>query len=208
MSGRLSMTEPVLLVDHVSAHGPTVTHVRGTMLVNSRENLRELELYDNYVAKLPSNVRDQLLQTLASSWVPVDLAMIHYQTLDELMLDAAQITRMGERTAERVLDTFLGSALRIARDMGADSYWMLLKQNARIFERMYQGGRVVVMQTGPKDVLIENHGLPMATSRYFRTAFHAYMAAIGRAFVRVSFIKLVRPRVAHPHTIAVAGSWV
>jgi hypothetical protein len=208
MSSRASMAEPEIVVDHLSTHGPTVTHMRGTMLVNSRENLRELGLFERYVTKLPEAACEQLQQVLATNWVPVELALAHYLALDELMLDPQQIAEMGARSAERVKDTFMGAALRIARDAGADTYWMLLKQNPRIFDRMYQGGRVLVLQTGPKDVILENHGLPMASSRFFRGAYLAYMEAIGRAFAKVSFIKLVRPRNAHPHSIAVAGSWV
>jgi hypothetical protein len=205
---RASLAEPTVVVEHVSSSGPNVTHVRGTLIVGSWENLREIGLHERYEAMLPASHRDALLYAIASSWIPIDVALVHYHTCDLLELDHAQITRIGELTARRIIDTFLGRALRIAREAGASAYWQLLRNNERIYDRMYQGGGVTVLQTGPKDVWLENTGQPLAGCRYWRNSYLAYMEALGNAFAKVAFVKLVRPRSQSTHAIAVAGSWV
>lgn len=207
-TARLSLLPPQVVVEHTSSAGPVVTHVRGTLIAGSRDNLRDIGVYDQYVEELPSSLRERLLYAIPTSWVPIEDALAHYNTCELLKLDSTQIARLGELTASRVIDTFLGKALRMAQNAGADSFWLLIKQNDRIYDRMYQGGGVRVLKTGPKDLIVENHGMPLAECRYWRMAYVAYMEALGRAFAKVSFIKLVRPSVNDPHRIAVAGSWV
>jgi hypothetical protein len=207
-SGRASLVEPETVVEYVSALGPRVTHVRGTLLAGSQATLRELGVYERYQELLPLEVRETLLCVLASSWVPIEAAVAHYETCDALTLDQAQIKLAGERMASRIVETFAGAALRTARSLGADSFWLVLQQNDRFYDRLYQGGGVNVLQTGPKDVILENHGQPLAAIRYWRASYLAYMEALGKAFTNISYVKLVHPRTPGPHSIAVAGSWV
>ncbi|HEY6878045.1 MAG TPA: hypothetical protein VI299_08490 [Polyangiales bacterium] len=209
MSGpTLRTTSPKVVVEHVSTFGPAVTHVRGSLIVGSLENMREIGASARYESLLPANMRDAILYALATSWVPIDVACAHYRTCDQLDLTQEQLTRIGELTANRIIDTFMGRAMRASRNAGAETYWALMKQTPRIYDRMYQGGGVTVLQTGPKDMLIENTGQPLAEFRYWRSTYVTYTEAMGKAFTKVAYVKLARPRVYHTHTIAVAGSWV
>lgn len=209
MSGaRASLVAPQTILEHVSAQGPNVTHVRGMLLVTGRDNLRELGVFEQYERLLPHSQRDAVLYALASSWVPIEVALVHYRTCDQLELDAVQIARLGELSAARMIDTFFGRALKLSRELGADSYWQLLAQHGRVYDRMYQGGGVTVLQTGPKDMWLENHGQPLVSCRFWRSLYLAYMASIGRAFAKASYVNLVRPRTPSPHAIAITGSWV
>jgi hypothetical protein len=207
MSGaRASLIAPQTIVEHVSAHGPTVTHVRGMLLVTGRENLRELGVYEQYERLLPSSHRDAIAYTLASSWVPIEVALAHYHTCDQLELDPVQITRLGELSGARMIDTFFGRALKVAHELGAESYWKLLQQNNRVYDRMYQGGGVIVKRIGLKDMWHENTGQPLVSCRFWRSLYLAYMQSIGRAFAKASYVKLARAR--SPDAIAITGSWV
>jgi hypothetical protein len=209
MSGaRASLVAPQTIVEHVSAQGPNVTHVRGMLIVSGRENLRELGLLEHYERLLPQSHREAVLYALASSWVPIEVALVHYRTCDQLELNAAQITRLGELSAARMIDTFFGRALKLAHELGAESYWKLLEQNDRVYDRMYQGGGVSVLQIGPKDMWLENTGQPLAGCRFWRALYLAYMESIGRAFAKAAYVRLARPRTQSPHAIAVTGSWV
>lgn len=205
---RPSLFEPVVVLEHVSESGPTATHARGTLISGSQQNLRELGVYEQYLELLPRSAREKLTCVLAASWIPIELALTHYQTCEALQLETEQVRRVGELTAARMVKTFAGAAMRVVRSAGADSYWLLLKNNDRFYDRLYQGGGVTLLQTGPKDLVLENHGQPLAACRFWRTAYLAYMEAFGRAFAKVSFVKLVHPRIPGPHSIAVAGSWV
>jgi len=197
-----------IIVDYTSPAGPEVTHMRGALLVNSLDNLKALGVYERYVELLPRAHREVIPYTLAASWIPIELAMAHYDTCDALTLDEPQLVRMGELMAARVADTYLGSALRISRNAGMESLWAAIKQNHRLLERMYQGGGMCVMKTGPKDLILENTGLPIVASRYWRTVYTHYMRAVGDMFTKVTYVRLVRPRVAHPRSIAISASWV
>jgi hypothetical protein len=86
--------------------------------------------------------------------------------------------------------------------------WTILKQNDRLWDRMYQGGGVTVIKAGPKDLILENHGISLAESRHFRAAYRAYWVALGRLSAKSVYVKLIAPREPHPHRIAFAGSWV
>ena len=197
-----------IVVDHVSSEGPTVTHMRGLMLVSSLANLRAAGFFPRYLDNLPPMHREGILYAIASSWVPIELVLAHYQTIDRLNLDQAQVRQLGELMARKVSESILSFALRTLRDAGVETIWKLLGQQDRIWDRMYQGGGVTVLKTGPKDVVLENHGLPLLESRYFRAAHVEYLRAVSSMFTKVVFTKQVRARVPHPHRIAIAGSWV
>jgi hypothetical protein len=182
--------------------------MRGTMLVSSIENLRLLGHYERYLSLLPVQHSDTLVYAIATSWVPMEVALAHYAACDALELEEPERQRLGELMAERVASTFLAAMLRGSRSVGVDGFWFALGQNDRLYDRMYQGGGVRVIQTGPKDATLENHGLPLVQSRHFRSAYVAYMAALVRLFAKIAYVQQVHPSQPHPHSIAVAGSWV
>jgi hypothetical protein len=203
-----SAFEVEVVLDYTSALGPNVTHMRGTLLVNSLDNLRAIGMYDRYLEVLPASHREVIPYTIAASWIPIDIAMLHYETCDAMGLSEDQLEKMGALMASRVAETFLAAIMRTTRNAGVESFWTALKQNHRLLERMYQGGAMAVLKTGPKDLILENMGLPIVASRYWRRVYVYYMKAIGDMFTKVTYVKLVRPRVAHPHSIAIACSWV
>lgn len=203
-----SVFEVEVVLDYMSPLGPNVTHMRGTLLVNSLDNLRALGLYDRYLDTLAPSHREVIPYTIAASWIPIDIALIHYETCDGMGLSEEELAKMGEMMATRVAETFLSTVLRTTRNAGVESFWAALRQNHRLLERMYQGGGMAVLKTGPKDFILENSGLPVVTSQYWRRVYVYYMKAISDMFTKVTYVKLVRPRVAHPHSIAIACSWV
>jgi len=205
---RSGVFEVEVVLDFTSPCGLNTTHMRGTLLVNSLDNLRALGLYDRYLALLPASHRDVIPYAIAASWIPIDVALVHYETCDALGLDSAQLRQMGEMMAKRVAETFLATVLRASRNAGVEGIWTALKQNHRLLERMYQGGAMSVLKTGPKDMILENRGLPIVTSRYWRAAYLHYLSGVCSMFTKVGYVKLARPRVPHPHSIAIALSWV
>jgi hypothetical protein len=73
---------------------------------------------------------------------------------------------------------------------------------------VYTGGSCTLLQTGPKDAVLELHGMPMVRSRFFRASHHGYMRALGRLMGNGSYVRVTNPREPHPHSIATAFSWV
>lgn len=201
-------TETVLL-DHVSADGPQVLRVRGTLLVASLNVVRHAGLYDQYTRELPKEYEQTVLYSLASSWLPVEAVLAHYETCERLGLSDALIERNAARVGERLGETFMANLMRSARLVGmSDVSWTVLKQSGRVWDRVFAGGRCQVICTGPKDATLEFTGLPLAQCRYYRVAHLANMRALVGLFTKKGFVRAVRSRHPHPTTIAVGLSWV
>ncbi len=196
------------MVDHVSPHGPNVTHIRGIILTKSIENLVRADLYERYLQELEPELHEPMRFVIAASWVPIELARAHYGACDRLRLSDRAAEELGSLMAASMGSTLFASLLRTVRSTGIDSLWTVLKQNDRLWDRMYQGGGVTVIKLGPKDLILENHGISLAESRHFRAAYRAYWTALGSLVAKAAYVKLVAPREPHPHRIAIAGSWV
>lgn len=194
------------ICDHVSDAGPTVTHVRGTLIASSLQTLRELGHFARYEALLAREYHDSILFSLAMSWVPVEVATAHYQACDALALDRSQLASMGTIVSKRYADSFFGTILRTSRQAGLEGPWLALRSLGRIWDRIYQGGAILVDRTGPKDAYLEKRGLPLAQIPYFRSAFAAWMVAIGELLVRKMHVRFIPAR--DQRSFALAASWV
>jgi hypothetical protein len=61
--------------------------------------------------------------------------------------------------------------VRGARNSGIEAMPSILKQNDRSFARMYKGGRTMVTEYGPKEMVIEDSGNPLLSVRPFRSGY-------------------------------------
>jgi hypothetical protein len=197
-----------VLVDHTSSHGAAVTHMRGMLLVKSVENLRKAGLFERYAVNLTPKLREQIEFTLAASWVSVDICEAHYAACDRLALSESEIERLGEMMGEDIGGTMMSVIIKTTRGAGVESTWAALKQCGRFWDRAYQGGGVTLLQAGPKDSVMEFHGLPLAKSRHWRMGSRAFWLGLSRLTARTAYVKLVRPREPDPNRVAIAGSWV
>jgi hypothetical protein len=201
--------EPIVLVDYMTAGSPLVTAVRGSLGVGVKKLLGDTGHYERYLALLPEENRDTAKFALAASWVPAEQAMMHCETVDALQLDDKEVQQMGQVLGGYILDSLFASVLRAARSAGADAgAWICLKHADRVWNRVYQGGGVSVIQAGPKDAVIEVHGLPFAASPAFRVMHCAFLRGIVMLVARTCVAKVTRAREARDGTLAVALSWV
>lgn len=197
------------MLEYASPEGPTVTHARGMLLVNSINTLKELGVYEQYLETAPPALRAMLTGLIASSWVEVELMQAHY-TLAETLIPytEAQIETHGGAVAARIAETWFGAAIRAARTSGFDPMAFLLQQNDRTFQRMYRGGSCLILEYGPKDMVIEDHGNPLLGARHFRIGYNGYMKALANLFCRKAFVKPVRPLRPGPFSYATRFNWV
>ena len=193
--------------DHRSEAGPYVTHARGTLLASSLETLKQAGHYERYREALPASLHDQVLYVLAHSWVPIELAVAHYEACDALALGAEELDNIGKLVAERLANTFLTTLVRAARDAGIDAPFIALRSQGRIWDRLYMGGGVKILRLGPKDAFGEFYGLPLSQIPYFRQAFCAYYRALAQMFTRRAYVNIVRAVDPQPTTLALRGSW-
>jgi len=168
-----------LLVEHLSAYGPRVLRLRGILLMNAIENLRQWGVYERYLEQLSDGTQDALRSVIASSWVPIETVIEHYRVSDRLDVDPARAAQAGQRMGERIAHTFLGITLRTARGAGLDALGFLLRRNGRTWDRMYQGGGTRLRELGKREMLLEDFGNPAFGFELFRHGYFAYWRALA-----------------------------
>lgn len=179
------------------------------MLIASLRLLKDSGHYPTYETMLPREHRDAMVGALAASWLPIELWKIHFDVVDGLNLTDVQLSRMGAMVGARILDNLFGTLVRTARQAGAEAgIWLGFAQADRIWTRIFQGGGVAVIQTGPKDAIVEVSGLPVVGSRFFRVAFSAFVRGAMMLVAKSCFVKPVAARRPQPDSLAVSVSWV
>jgi hypothetical protein len=169
------------LAEHRSSHGPMVVELRGSLIVSSLETLRELNLFERYLACLPADQHDRVLYVLAASWVPIDIAMAHYGACEAMQLDEAELENIGRHVSKRIMGTFLGTLVKTASALIAPDR-VPLRQYPRLWDRLLRGGGCSVSALGTTDARIESRGVPMFRFRYFRVAYTGLIKGAGSMF--------------------------
>jgi hypothetical protein len=178
-----------LIVDYKSPQGATVSEVRGSLIASSLTTIRERGLFERYVQHLPPTQRDNILYVLAASWVPLDLAMTHYEACDAMGLGDSELDELGNHVAQRIMGTFLGTLVRSARHVATS---IPLGQYSRLWERLLVGGSCSVHMLGMKDARIESRGVPMFRYRYFRSGYLGLVRGASLMFRTAAFTRLRR----------------
>ena len=168
----------------LSPHDPDarpVTAVRNVILQASLTQLRDRGHYPRYAALIAAHTLEQLTaMSVAPGWVPIELALAHYEACDNLMLTREQFAEMGGGVGERVQETVLVSPAKKAREAEYDP-WNATGPLNRMWARLYQGGSVQVVKVGPHDKLLEQRGFVLSQFHYFRQAQVAALKAIHAA---------------------------
>jgi Protein of unknown function (DUF2378) len=183
-----------VLIAHVAQLQP-VTYVRSTILQSSLASLRTRGSFDEWCRLVDPDYRDIIVESLAPTWLPISVGVAHYTACEALMLPQSEQVAMGEVVGDRIQGTFMGTLMRSARAAGMNPM-ILLSQFDRMWARVFQGGSIQLVQTGPKDLDIEVRGLPLVRLPYFRTAFCGVVRA-GIAFSGVRSAH-VKPRIHRP----------
>jgi hypothetical protein len=201
--------DPKVILDYASPRGPLVIGVRGVLVQGTMTHLKSAGLFEEYVARLPEPQRDQIVEALAASWVPVELGVLHFATLDSMKLSERQISTMTEPFGANIFASMFAAFIAATRRAGAEaSIWIGLGQAERVWSRMYDGGGCRVIRVGPKDALLETSGLPFGKSRCFRTSHCAFLRGVLSVATRTCVVKEVPSAGGRPDCVTVAISWV
>jgi hypothetical protein len=191
---------------HDSANGRTVTQVRGSLIVSSLQTLRELNYLDAYLTHLPKKLHDEILFAVASSWLPVELALAHYGACEAMNLASPELEAIGQHVSSRIMGTFLGTLMRSSRDLGASATPLIpLRQYHRLWDRLLMGGGCTVRSSGIKDASIESRGVPMVRYRYFRIAYMGLIRGAGLMFAKAVYTRIGK---ASDTDLTIEASWV
>jgi hypothetical protein len=177
--------------DHPPGRAPTVTEIRSTLIVSSIQSLRSHGRYDQYAGLLGSREREDLLSLIAGTWVPLQLAQVHYGTLERMGLDRAEIEVIGGDVADRVNRSILSTIVRASSEAGMTP-WTLLSHTHRLRDLMWRGSDIAILKLGPKEARFDWASQPLASVPYFVTSFGGYLRAMVGLFCLKAYTRQER----------------
>ncbi len=174
------------------------TQFRSTWLSASLRSLRERNLLASYLEHLPRQHHEAMLQAVVGVWLPIEVAMAHYEACDALALSEKDIVTIGTEASDRAQGTMLGTATKLAAGAGVTP-WTLFAQLQRLWERIWIGGAVGVFSVTPagpdglppsgsgKEAQVEIVGWPCARIPYCRVAMRGVCLGMTELFCRRAF---------------------
>ena len=170
-------SEIVLPLSVPASRVPPATYGRGTLLVSTRRALRARGLEARYLAALSPSVRDQIETAIASSWVPAEYLLAHYNACNALALDRSTIDELGAESGKYVFSFLVKIVVRLSVQAGATP-WTVFVNFKRLLDRTWRGSAIEVTQLGPKEARVVWYGQPCARVPYFRQAWGPFMGAV------------------------------
>jgi hypothetical protein len=181
--------------------------VRSTLIASSIASLRRHSLFDTYQGLLAPQHRDDVLSTVAGIWLPLSTARAHYDACDRLGLSTQEQIRIGTEVSAKIHETFLGTVVRMAKEVGVTP-WVLLTRGNQMYSRLFQGGGGIrVTRYGPKEARADIRGIPLFEVPYFRHGLRGiYQAAVSIFCVQAYVQEIARESTAT--SVALKVSWV
>jgi hypothetical protein len=183
-----------------------VVNVRSTLLIASLASITAAGYADAYFAALPAQYHATLRDAVAGVWLPVDVAMAHYTACSALGLPREALARLGRTVGERTQGTLLGTAVRMAREVGATP-WTVLPQFQRFWNRAYDGGGIAIYKLGPKEARVEVYKTQPLDTTYYRAALCGLAAGVLELFCTRAYVT-ERPGPRAPASAVFRAQWV
>jgi hypothetical protein len=181
--------------------------VRSTLIATSQRAIRTRGLFDRYLGYLEEAERNALETSVAGVWLPMHIAVAHYEACNELGLTHAEQLAIGHEVGDRVHGTFLGMMVRTAKTAGA-SPWTALNYSQKLFDRLFEGGGgICIVKHGPKEATAEIVGVALLRVPYFRNGFRGLYQAGLQLFCEKVYTTEVARR-SSEDVLSVRISWV
>ncbi|HTV18235.1 MAG TPA: hypothetical protein VMG12_06180 [Polyangiaceae bacterium] len=155
---------------------PPVTRVRTTLILSSRRALTERGLFERYCERLSPADRTSLENIIAGRWVSIDAALSHYRAVDALALPTSEQVALGGAVGEQIQSTLMATLLRMAQGLGLTP-WTSVNQYARIWDRLFIGGDLLVEKLGEREAAVTMYNLSLLEVPYFRVALRGLQEA-------------------------------
>jgi hypothetical protein len=163
------------------------TEVRGTLITASLTTVREHGLEARYFSLLdPQNHRD-IREVVPLSWLSMELALSHYQVMEQLYPTPNEQIENGKATAERTQNTYVRTIMRALKSTGrVDPLELLTRLGHATGRSVRGGGAVAAYRTGPKDARVELVGFPFLSVSYARYGWQGmFESTLGLAATRM-----------------------
>ena len=169
---------------------PPVTRVRTTLVLSSRRALTERGLFARYSERLAPADRTILDNIIAGRWVPIDVALSHYRAIEALALPTSEQVALGGAVGNQIQGTLVATLLRMAQGLGLTP-WTGVQQYARIWDRLFLGGDLLVEKIGEREAAVTMYNLSLLEVPYFRVALRGLQESGLSAIYSVSRIHVV-----------------
>ncbi len=183
-----------------------MTHVRGTLIVASRDQMRAVGEYERYLSALAPQANVELVSLIAASWVPIELAMAHFDAIDKLDLETDVIEAATGAVAAKLHGVLLGTVAKAAQASGATPL-SVVRTLGTLWGRTFRGGAVGVKQTAPKEGVVFVVGSPLLASRYHRTGIRVHIQVAADLFSERAFVREQSYKASHQE-LAIRVQWV
>lgn len=157
---------PQILIAH-SEPVTRVSAVRSTLLQGSLAGLKEFGLYERWSDLIAPADRELIVDSIAPTWLPVEVALAHYEACNRMDVDPAQQAMIGAAVGARVQGTLLATAGKLARNVGVTPD-VAARCFGPLWARLFQGGSLQIEQAGPKDLTLEFRQSVLARCAYYR----------------------------------------
>jgi hypothetical protein len=184
-----------------------VTEARSTLIISAIQTMRAQGLYDRYVELISPEFRQEMMSLVAGLWVPCELALEHYRTMDRLGLSRSTIEAIGAEVAERGSKTVLGRGAGLLRRRDDVTPWMMLMGSHRTLDINWKGSDFMVTKEGPQDAIVIWGGQPCASVPYFVISWGGFMKTLAGQFCTKVVHRIVNERCT-PTTIVMSLSWI
>jgi hypothetical protein len=202
----VAVSYPEVLVPH-AGQVASVSQVRSTLLYQSVEALKRHGNYERWLTLVSPHFRDIIVESIAPSWLPVEVAVAHYRACDDLELSPREMLDVGLGVGERLQGTLIQVAVRMARTGGATPALGVICVQ-RIWPRLFIGGSFQAELVGPKDLQLEVRAAVLTRSSYFRGSMIGNLLAAMRVLgLRAPHVKLL-PYDAQRDVYRVHMAWV
>ncbi len=179
-----------ILFPHDPTAGPA-TAVRNVLIQSSLLVLKESGHYARYTKFVDAAALEPLLASFTPGWIPMSLAIAHYEACEALALTPEEFAAVGSRVGKRVQETLLVSLAKKVRDPNFDP-WDATGALQRMWPRLFRGGSLQIVKAGPKEKVLEERGFVLNRYHYYRQCHLAVTRATHTALgSRVAYTKIV-----------------
>jgi hypothetical protein len=181
------------------------TSFRSTWLTSSVRAVRGRGRWDEYLGYLPKEHHDAVANTVAGVWLPVAVAVAHYEACDKLKFTPMDLFAIGAEVHTYAQASVFSMLVKLATGAGATP-WTAFAQFNRLWSRVWIGGGVAVFKLGPKEARLEIAGWPCSGSFYIHHAMRGVVTGMMELFCTKAYMTLL-PRYCTPLTLGYRCAW-
>jgi hypothetical protein len=160
---------------------------------------------DRYLANLPVRYHDAVAGSVAGVWLPIEVAVAHYEACDALQLAPEEQVAIGRQVTELVHKTSYSLAIRLVKEAGVTP-WACLALQKRLWQRVWEGGDVAVFKLGPKEARVEVAGWPCSRVPYIRRGLRGLLIGQSELFCRKAYANEI-PHLCTDTTLGYRVAW-